>query len=684
MKFKGRIRKKIAFKEEQKEILDQRGYLESIISSITDSLIVVNPDATLRSVNKATLDLLGYREDELIGQPVKIIFLQEEESILHKYFQKIIDAGVRYNIGLTLLTKQGKAIPVNFSGALMQQDGKIIGIVGVARDIRQIMAIISDLEKKEAELEERSKTLTRMQRAMLHIMDDLDIAKKEMHKVNKELQTLDGLRSDFVSTVSHELRTPLTTMKEFASIILDEIPGKLTKEQKEYMDIISGNIDRLARLINNLLDISKIESGRVELKRALVDIPNLANSVISIIKPEAQGKHIEFKTLFPVAALNVYADPDKVVQVFTNLIGNAIKFTEENGEITVEIKDTEQEAICSIADTGIGIAPENLDKIFGKFQQFGREPGGGAKGTGLGLAISKELVEMHNGRIWAESKPGKGSKFIFTLPKHNKEYILHETVEKRIGGAKKENKEVSIFIIRLDDYLEFEEKLEKDGAQKVFLPILASVEDVMRNEDFLTLSSKNEIIVLAQLNKQEASDIRARLKRIIKEHTFEIDAQLEKGFSYGYATYPDDADNAKDLLERAYKSCVQEREARLKKTIMIVDDQPELRNLLKKILYSSGYSNFREAGDGNEALEKINTAIPDLLILDLKMPRMSGYEVIGMLKENAQTKDIPVLIMSGYAVEVGKLEEYVKKKAIPVVAKPFNIEQLKKLVNYLL
>jgi CheY-like chemotaxis protein len=117
---------------------------------------------------------------------------------------------------------------------------------------------------------------------------------------------------------------------------------------------------------------------------------------------------------------------------------------------------------------------------------------------------------------------------------------------------------------------------------------------------------------------------------------------------------------------------------------MIVDDQPELRNLLKKILYSSGYSNFREAGDGNEALEKINTAIPDLLILDLKMPRMSGYEVIGMLKENAQTKDIPVLIMSGYAVEVGKLEEYVKKKAIPVVAKPFNIEQLKKLVNYLL
>jgi CheY-like chemotaxis protein len=190
--------------------------------------------------------------------------------------------------------------------------------------------------------------------------------------------------------------------------------------------------------------------------------------------------------------------------------------------------------------------------------------------------------------------------------------------------------------------------------------------------------------VLAQLNKQEATGISARLKRIIKEHTFEIDAQLEKGFSYGYATYPDDADNAKDLLEQAYKSCVQEREARLKKTIMIVDDEPKLRNLVKKILKASGYSIFSEAGDGNEALEKIKTAIPDLLILDLKMPRMNGYELIGMLKENTETKDIPVLCISGNAVEIDKLKEYIKKKAIPVIGKPLNIEQLKKLVNYLL
>ncbi|MBN1869174.1 MAG: response regulator [Candidatus Omnitrophica bacterium] len=507
---------------------------------------------------------------------------------------------------------------------------------------------------------------------------------EEALRANEMLKKLNQIKSDFVSTVSHELRTPLTTMKEFTSIILDEIPGKLTKQQKEYMDIIGGNIDRLARLINNLLDISKIESGRLELKKALVDMANLANGVISILKPEAQAKHIEFKTLFPAAALNVYADSDKMVQVFTNLIGNAIKFSKENGEITVEIKDAAEEVVCSIADTGIGVAPENLDKLFDKFRQINRAVGAGAKGTGLGLAISKELIEMHNGRIWAESELSKGSKFIFTLPKHSKKSILFETVEKNITGAQKENKKFSIFVIQLDDYSEFEEGLGKNRAQKVFFPILASFEEAASSEGFQTIRSESEVVVFAQVNRQEACGISARLKRMIKEHIFEINAQLKKGFSYGCAIYPDDADNAKDLLERAYKSCVQEREARSRKNIMIVDDEPELRNVLRKILQANGYSNFTEAGDGKEALEKIKTAVPDLLILDLKMPLMGGYEVIGMLKEDAQTKDMPILIMSGDAAEIEKLGEYVKAKAIPLVGKPFNTEQLKKLVNYLL
>ncbi|MBN2121247.1 MAG: PAS domain S-box protein [Candidatus Omnitrophica bacterium] len=185
MRFKGRTRKKIALKEKQEETYAQRVYLQSIISSIRDALVVVNSDGTLRSVNKAALDLLGYKEDELIGQPLKKVFLQEEESLLYKYFQGIVTAGAAYDIALTLLTKQGKSIPVNFSGTAMQQEGKIIGVVGLARDMRKAREVISELEEKKTELEEHSKDLSRMQKAMLHMMSDLDMAKKEEFRASE-------------------------------------------------------------------------------------------------------------------------------------------------------------------------------------------------------------------------------------------------------------------------------------------------------------------------------------------------------------------------------------------------------------------------------------------------------------------------------------------------------------------
>ncbi len=244
---------------------------------------------------------------------------------------------------------------------------------------------------------------------------------QKLEKANAQLKKLDQMKDDFVSMVSHELRTPLTIMKEFTSIISDEIPGELTKDQREYVDIITANIDRLARLINDLLDISKIEAGREEIKRTSTDIVKLVKDVVGTLKTGVDEKHIELKTLFRVPTPSVYVDPDRIIQIFTNLLGNAIKFTPEGGQITVTIIDSGKELECSVADTGIGIAPENIDKVFDKFQQFGRVNGAGTKGTGLGLAISKELVQKHEGKIWVESKGGEGSKFIFTLPKHSAE-----------------------------------------------------------------------------------------------------------------------------------------------------------------------------------------------------------------------------------------------------------------------
>jgi len=245
----------------------------------------------------------------------------------------------------------------------------------------------------------------------------IKILYKELADKNKRLQELDQLKSDFLSMVSHELRTPLAIMKEFVLLLWDEIPGKLNTEQKEYILTIISNIDRLARLINDLLDVSKMEAGKVELKRMAVNIIDLAEGVVSNLKVEADKKNIAINKVFGTPALEISADLDKVIQIFTNLINNAIKFTPEGGQITVKISDKGQEVECSVSDTGVGIPREDFDKVFTKFQQFNRTAGAGSKGTGLGLAITKELVELHKGKIWVDSEAGKGTAFIFTLPK---------------------------------------------------------------------------------------------------------------------------------------------------------------------------------------------------------------------------------------------------------------------------
>lgn len=266
------------------------------------------------------------------------------------------------------------------------------------------------LKNTEEDLEMQKWGLTKTNEA-------IKLLYKELAEKNRKLQELDQLKSDFLSTVSHELQTPLAIMKEYALLVLDEIPGKLTSGQREYIDIVIANIDRLSRLIKNLLDISKIEARKVEVKKALVNIIDLADGIISSFRIKAGQKNIGLKTNFSSPRINLQIDSDKITQIFTNLIGNAIKFTPENGLITISITDNKKEVECSVADTGAGIAAKDLDKVFTKFQQFNRAAGPGPKGTGLGLAISKELVLLHNGNIWVDSEPDKGSTFVFTLPR---------------------------------------------------------------------------------------------------------------------------------------------------------------------------------------------------------------------------------------------------------------------------
>jgi len=340
-------------------IAAEKSKMESMVESMTEGVVMIDERGRMVILNPQARQMLGFGLDKEIS-----IFAL---SNLDKIFQECQDKKKLVTKEI-LIPQEKKVLQCNVSPVKGDEEGKIIGMVAILRDIT-----------KEKEV--------------------------------------DRMKTEFISTVSHELRTPLTTIKEFVSILLDEIPGNINKDQKEYLTIVKGNTDRLVRLIVNLLDISRIETGRVKLKRVLVNPVTLVKDVILSMGVEANKKKIKLETFFEPTLPDLYIDPDRITQVFTNLIGNAIKFTPEGGRITVELKDRKKEVVASVADTGIGISPENLDKVFNRFQQIDRVDGPGAKGTGLGLSISKALVEMHKGRIWAESEPGKGSKFIFTLPR---------------------------------------------------------------------------------------------------------------------------------------------------------------------------------------------------------------------------------------------------------------------------
>lgn len=273
-----------------------------------------------------------------------------------------------------------------------------------------------DLEAQTAELESQKAELEDTKKAMLNILEDLQLAKEELEEKNERLEELDRMKSDFISMVSHELRTPLTSIREGVALVQDGVAGEVNEKQEHFLALAKRNIDRLARLINDLLDISHIESGKMEMKRGLIDMREVIKGVAETFRPQIKEKGLELKAECPSGSCKLYADRDKMEQVFSNLLNNAIKFTDQ-GSITISGSDKGNCLEISVADTGRGIPKEDLEDVFDKFKQIGRKTGPGSAGTGLGLAICKGIIEAHGGRIWVESEPDKGSRFIFSLPK---------------------------------------------------------------------------------------------------------------------------------------------------------------------------------------------------------------------------------------------------------------------------
>jgi PAS domain S-box-containing protein len=358
------------------EVTRGKAYIENLVENAADLIITTDLDDRILTWNRGAEVLFGYNKDEVIGKHLSILLPPERVHELAEMRAKVEISGALRDIEVRSKRKDGVMIYLSLSVSPIRDiEGRIIGFLRVAKDIT---------EKKRYE---------------------------------RRLKELDKMKSDFVSNVSHELRTPLTAIKGSVDNMLDGLTGSLNEKQVRYLARIKSNTDRLSRLINDLLDLSRIESGRVEVRPTIVPLAALAEEVAEHLRALAAEKMIQIEVQSPDRGLTVWADRDKVTQILMNLIGNAVKFTPQEGKVTVAMeKNGIEDVRISVADTGPGILPEETNKIFVKFYQVANIEKQRPKGSGMGLAISKALVEMHGGKIWVESELGRGSTFYFTLP----------------------------------------------------------------------------------------------------------------------------------------------------------------------------------------------------------------------------------------------------------------------------
>jgi signal transduction histidine kinase len=253
--------------------------------------------------------------------------------------------------------------------------------------------------------------------------DELGELAHEFNVMATKLQELDQLKQDFVSNVTHELRSPLTSLRGYVELLLREGAGAINEEQREFLIVIKNNSVRLARFIDNLLDVAKIEAGKIELHPERIRLQDLALEMTVVFRPLAQEKDITFLTDFPPRLRPIHADADKLLEVMTNLLSNAFKFTPAQGKVTLAATEEEGNVHILIKDTGIGIPPESLGIIFNKFEQVKPTQGLArkTKGSGLGLTIVKGIVEAHGGRVWIESQMNQGTTVHVLLPQPGRE-----------------------------------------------------------------------------------------------------------------------------------------------------------------------------------------------------------------------------------------------------------------------
>ncbi len=468
----------------------------------------------------------------------------------------------------------------------------------------------------------------------------------------KEMREADRLKTQFLANMSHELRTPLNSIIGFSRVILKGIDGPITDLQNQDLTAIHNAGQHLLGLINDILDISRIDAGKMELAFEEVDMRNLIQSVASTALGLIKDKPIRLSQYIPDDLPLARADPIRARQVLLNLLSNASKFT-ESGSIVIEAKlqtnpDNYPEIVVSVSDTGSGIPADHFPKLFTEFSQVDASPTRRTGGTGLGLSICKRLIEMHGGRIWVDSILGKGSTFYFTIPAlQPKAAPVAETAGSAVSRKNVMVVENETGVVQLyRRYLEprgYTIVELSDGARAV--PMARELRPYVILLD-VNMPSPDGWQVLAQLKSDPVT-------RPLPVILCTITEDRGRGLSLGAADYLVKPILEADLVTSLEKLDKPERKAY---NVLVIEDNPEEAQIVQRILEKlSGFS-IRMVAEGKTGVERAEADQPHLIILDLQLPGSAGFEVLSSLRANQKTSAIPVIVLSAADMSPEQME----------------------------
>ncbi|HYF94176.1 MAG TPA: response regulator [Symbiobacteriaceae bacterium] len=465
--------------------------------------------------------------------------------------------------------------------------------------------------------------------------------------ITKETE-VDRMKSDFIATVSHELRTPMTSIKGSLGLVLGGVAGPLPEEVRELLTIAMNNTDRLVRLINDILDISRIEAGKMEVRRTPQSVADAVARAVREMQGYADQRSITMTTVLPEDLPRVLADPDRIQQVLVNLLSNAVKFSDVGGTVSITAGREPSGVWVRVEDAGPGIAPEQQEQIFEKFHRVDNAASRRTGGTGLGLAICKAIIDEHGGQIWVESELGKGSAFTFSLKAETDVFELAAPLQ--IAGKTVLVVDDDPDIVRLITL-----SLEQEGFQAIGATSGSDALAIARSRrvDAITLDllmpGMHGLEVARQLKEEAAT--REIPVVVVSAYTKHRDPEMLALGVAGVVTKPIDEGQMLSMI----RSIVGEQRSESKEApaILVVDDDPDVRRIVRVILERRGYVTWA-ASDGQEAYRMIMEQRPDLLILDLMMPNMDGFQLVRLLRQRRWTQRIPLLVLTALDLTEGE------------------------------